>query len=78
MAYDTVAQGHDSSTTTSPAEVAIWIRMNSDSIQYEVPAGKIFKGWLVSHDTSTSPAYTYTPSSATLALNSQMGGYRSW
>ncbi len=75
MAYDTVAQGHDSvGAATSPAEVAIWIRMNSDTIIYTVPTGKIFKGWLFAHDTSTSPAYTYTPSAATLALNAQMGG----
>ena len=73
MAYDTVAQGHDSSTITSPAEVAIWINMVSDNIEYTVPTGKIFKGWMHCQNASTSPTYTYTPSSTSVGANSQMG-----
>ncbi len=72
MAYDTVAQAAPS-TTTSPAEVAIWINMSSDTIEYEVPAGKIFKGWLIGHSTSTSPDYTYTPGATSTAAHSIMG-----
>ena len=74
MAYDTVAQGHDSpGTTASPNEIAIWIYMGHDDREYTVPTGKIFKGWLISHDSSTSPAYTYTPGTASKAANTQMG-----
>lgn len=72
MAYDTIAQTAPN-TTASPNEVAIWIYMGSDDREYEVPAGKIFKGWLMSHDTSTSPAYTYTPGTTSTTANSQMG-----
>jgi len=73
MAYDIVAQAAPS-TVTSPAEVAIWIRMNSDTIIYTVPTGKVFKGWIMNVNSSSDVEYTYTPSAATLALNSQMGG----
>jgi hypothetical protein len=74
MAYDTVAQGHDSSgTTTSPNEVAIWMYFTSDTIEYTVPTGKIFKGWLLPYNTTTSPDYTFTPSAASIALHSTMG-----
>jgi hypothetical protein len=74
MAYDTVAQGHDSAATiTSPAEVAIWINMSTDSIEYTVPNGKMFRGWLLPHSTSTSPDYTYTPGTTSTTANSQMG-----
>ena len=73
MAYDTIAQAAGPTSTVSPAEVAIWINMSSNTIEYEVPAGKIFKGWLIAHDTSTSPDYTYTPGSTSVGANSQMG-----
>jgi hypothetical protein len=72
MAYDTVAQA-GVVTTTSPNEVAIWINMSSDSIEYTVPAGKIFKGWILSYTTGGNSDYTYTPSAASIALHSTMG-----
>ena len=73
MAYDTVAQAGPTEAVTSPAEVAIWIYMSSDSIEYTVPAGKIFKGWIQAHNASTAPTFTYTPGSISRAAHSIMG-----
>ena len=74
MAYDTVAQGHDSvGTVTSPAEVAIWMYFATDSEEYTVPNGKIFKGWIISRNETSNCDFTYTPGSTSLAANSKMG-----
>jgi hypothetical protein len=73
MAYDTIAQAGPAAGATSPNEVAIWMNFGADSIEYQVPAGKIFKGWLVAHDSSTSPTYTYTPGPTSTTGHSQMG-----
>ena len=72
MAYDTIAQAGPA-TTASPNEVAIWIYMSSDSIEYEVPAGKIFKGWIHCHNASTSIGYSYTPGSTSTGAFTNMG-----
>ena len=64
MAYDTVAQGHDStasSTDSSPAELAIWVYMADDNVIYTVPTGKMFRGWILARDGSSNCSYTYTP-----------------
>jgi len=73
MAYDIVAQAAGPTSTVSPAEVAIWINMSSDSIEYTVPTGKVFKGWIHCHNSSTSIGYTYTPSSTSTTAHSIMG-----
>ena len=47
MAYDTIAQAAGPSTTISPAEVMIHKQGVTSTDVYTVPAGKVFKGYLV-------------------------------
>lgn len=72
MAYDIVAQA-SAGQITSPAEVAIWVYMIADDVEYEVPAGKMFRGWIMARDGSSNCEYTYTPSSVSLGAFSKMG-----
>tara|TARA_Y100000758_G_C15828209_1_gene340927 strand:- start:102 stop:503 length:402 start_codon:yes stop_codon:yes gene_type:complete len=62
MAYDIIAQeSATTATTTSPEEIAIWMYMADNSYPgYTVPTGKIFKGWMLARDTSSSCDYTIT------------------
>ena len=72
MAYDTVAQQAPAGATTSPAEVAIWVYMVDNNVEYEVPTGKMFRGWIMARDGSSNCDYTYTPGSvATTAFAKQ-------
>lgn len=71
MAYDTVAQAGPE-TTTSPNEVAIFMRMGTGHT-YTVPTGKIFKGHIHSASASSNVYFYYTPSAATLVLNPKQG-----
>ena len=73
MAYDIIAQESSGSTTTSPAEVAIFMRLSDSADQYTVPTGKIFKGFSFCHNTGTSWEYTFTPGTISTTTNSQAG-----
>ena len=73
MAYDIVAQESSGSTVTSPAEVAIWVKMVDDSVIYTVPTGKMFRGWVVARDGSSNCDYTYTPGSVATGAFAKMG-----
>ena len=72
MAYDIVAQS-SGGTITSPAEVAILMYMATDSEEYEVPTGKMFRGWIMARDGSSNCDYTYTPGTIAKAANAKMG-----
>ena len=51
MAYDTVAQTAPAGATVSPAEVMIHKANTAGSTDlYTVPAGKVFKGYIVSQE----------------------------
>ena len=59
MAYDIIAQETAAVAATSPAEIAIFQRMDTDADAYTVPVGRIFKGFTFCHNTGTSWDYTF-------------------
>ena len=73
MAYDIIAQETAAVAATSPAEIAIFQRMDTDADAYTVPVGRIFKGFTFCHNTGTSWDYTFYPGTTSVAANSRAG-----